>query len=277
MKILLRFFYDNILKKNKFFREIAVQIYYYSGYPIYIFYKILKRPYIGSYLFSDQEAGRNRLNLIRSILKKINKKKLNILELGVYCGQNTLSISGLNQNSKVSHYCVDIFRDYSVSDTNDDFRYKKYKENLKNKKVYKLFLHNLESIKRKNKNIKFFIKKKTTEDFFLNNLIKFDLIIIDASHKFDYVYKDIISSKKSLIDNGFIVGDDYEIEAKNLSYKTLEKNKNSDLVYSKKYAKSYHPGVTFAVKKIFKNLKSKNGLFFLKKKNNIFIDFFKIY
>ena len=252
MKILLRFFYDNILKKNKFFREIAVQIYYYSGYPIYIFYKILKRPYIGSYLFSDQEAGRNRLNLIRSILKKINKKKLNILELGVYCGQNTLSISGLNQNSKVSHYCVDIFRDYSVSDTNDDFRYKKYKENLKNKKVYKLFLHNLESIKRKNKNIKFFIKKKTTEDFFLNNLIKFDLIIIDASHKFDYVYKDIISSKKSLIDNGFIVGDDYEIEAKNLSTTTLEKNKNSDLIYSKRYNKSYHPGVTLAVKKILK-------------------------
>ena len=277
MKILLRFFYDNILKKNKFFREIAVQIYYYSGYPIYIFYKILKRPYIGSYLFSDQEAGRNRLNLIRSILKKINKKKLNILELGVYCGQNTLSISGLNQNSKVSHYCVDIFRDYSVSDTNDDFRYKKYKENLKNKKVYKLFLHNLESKKRKKKNKKFFIKKKTTEDFFLNNLIKFDLIIIDASHKFDYVYKDIISSKKSLIDNGFIVGDDYEIEAKNLSTTTLEKNKNSDLIYSKRYNKSYHPGVTLAVKKNFKNLKSRNGLFCLQKKNNIFIDFFKVH
>lgn len=277
MKILLRLFYDQILSKNKFFKDMVVRIYYYSGFPIFIFNKIFKRPYIGNYLFSDQEAGRNRLELIRSILKKINKKKLNILELGVYCGQNTLSISSLNQKTKVSHYCVDIFKAYDVSDSNEDFRYKKYNENLKNNKVYNLFLHNIQSIKKNNKNINFSIKKKTTEDFFLNNSTKFDLIIIDASHKFAHVYKDIISSKKSLINNGFIVGDDYEIEAKNLSYKTLEKNKNSDLVYSKKYAKSYHPGVTFAVKKIFKNLKSKNGLFCLQKKNNIFIDFFKIY
>ena len=69
MKNLLRFFYDQILSKNNLIKEMTVRIYYYSGYPIYIFNKIFKRPYIGSYLFSDQEAGRNRLELIRSILK----------------------------------------------------------------------------------------------------------------------------------------------------------------------------------------------------------------
>ncbi len=276
MKILLRFFYDKILRKNNFFRNALVRIYYFSGYPIYIFNKILNLPYIGSYLFSDQEAGRNRLKLIKSIFKKINKKKINILELGVYCGQNTLSISSLQHNSEVSHFCVDIFKAYNVSDINDDFRYKKYYENLKNKKVYKLFLHNLQSIKKKNNNIKFFIKKITTDKFFSNNSIKFDLIIIDASHKFDYVYNDIISSKKSLNNNGFIIGDDYEIEAKKLTFAALEKNKNSDLIYDIKSNLSYHPGVTLAVKKIFKNLKSINGLFCLQKKNNVFIDFFKV-
>ena len=168
MKILLRFFYDQILSKNKFLKDMATRIYYYSGYPIYIFNKIFKKPYIGRYLFSDQEAGRNRLELIRSIIKKINKKKLNILELGVYCGQNTLSISSLNQKNKVSHYCVDIFKAYNVSDSNDDFRYKKYNENLKNKKVYNLFLHNIQSIKKNNKNIKFFIKKKNNRRIFSN-------------------------------------------------------------------------------------------------------------
>ena len=116
----------------------------------------------------------------------------------------------------------------------------------------------------------------TTEVFFSNNSHKFDFIIIDANHQFDYVYKDIVSSKKLLNNNGFIIGDDYEIEAKNLSFTTLEKNKNSDLIYDKKSNKSYHPGVVLAVKKAFKNLKSKNGMFCLQKKNNIFIDFFKI-
>ena len=276
MKILLRFFFDKFLRKNNFFRDIVVRIYYYSGYPIYKLNKILNRPYIGNYLFSDQEAGRKRLSLIRLIFTKINKKKINILELGVYCGQNTLSISSLNQNFDVSHFCVDIFRSYNTSDTNDDFRYKKYCEILESKKVYNLFLHNLQSIKKKNKNIKFFIKKMTTEVFFSNNSHKFDFIIIDANHQFDYVYKDIVSSKKLLNNNGFIIGDDYEIEAKNLSFTILKKNKNSDLVYDKKSNKSYHPGVTLAVKKAFKNLKSKNGMFCLQKKNNIFIDFFKI-
>ena len=115
----------------------------------------------------------------------------------------------------------------------------------------------------------------TTEKFFLKNKQRFDLIIIDASHKFSFVYKDIISSKRSLNNNGFILGDDYEIEAKNLSLFTLNKNKNSDLIYDEKVNKSYHPGVTLAVKKIFKNLKSKNGLFCVKKRDKIYIDFFK--
>ena len=166
MKKLLRYTFDKYIRANNFFQDIAVRIYYYSGYPIYKLNKILNRPYIGSYLFSDQEAGRNRLKLIRSIFKKINKKKINILELGVYCGQNTLSISSLNRNFDVSHFCVDIFKAYNVSDTNDNFRYKKYLEILENKKAYDLFLHNLRSIKKKNKNIKFYVKKMTTEAFF---------------------------------------------------------------------------------------------------------------
>ena len=75
MKILLRYIYDKFLKKNRILWEMVVRIYYYSGYPIYIFCKMTKKPYVGSYLFSDQEAGRERLKITKLILKKIKKKK----------------------------------------------------------------------------------------------------------------------------------------------------------------------------------------------------------
>ncbi len=253
---------------------MVVRIYYYSGYPIYIFCKMTKKPYVGSYLFSDQEAGRERLKITKLILKKIKKKKIKILELGVFCGQNTLSISRENLSVKVDHFCVDLFNAYEISDINNDFRYKKCNENLRNQNIYNLFSHNLKTIKKERGNIRFFVKKMSTRNFFVKNSKKFDLIIIDASHQFNFVYKDIISSKKILNNNGFIIGDDYEVESKNFSFSSLYKNKNSDLIYSKRFNKYYHPGVALAVKRIFKNLKSKNGLFCLQKKNKKFIDFF---
>jgi predicted O-methyltransferase YrrM len=274
MKILLRKIYDNFVAKNKLISESLIRIYYYSGYPIFIFNILRKKPYIGSYLFSDQEKGRERLKVIGSVFKNIQKKQINILELGVYCGQSTLFISSLIKKGQISYYCVDIFKEFEISDSNNDFHYKKIYENLKNKKIYNLFFHNINAIKKSQSNINFFIKKITTKTFFKHNKIKFDLIIIDASHQFNYVYEDIISSKKILNNNGYIIGDDYESEAKTLSFFELKKNKNTDLIYNKKNKKYFHPGVTLAVKYIFKNLKSKNGLFCVQKKNKKFIDFF---
>lgn len=47
--------------------------------------------------------------------------------------------------------------------------------------------------------------KGTSNDFFLQNIKKFDLIFIDGLHEYDQVKKDIINSLKFLNDNGFIL------------------------------------------------------------------------
>lgn len=61
-------------KKDNFVSELIIILYYYSGYPFYLITKFFKKPYIGTYLFSDQEAGRERLNIINSLIKNIKKK-----------------------------------------------------------------------------------------------------------------------------------------------------------------------------------------------------------
>ena len=88
------------------------------------------------------------------------------------------------------------------------------------------------------------------------------------------MYIKTFSSIKCLNKNGIIIGDDYELDAKKNSIKNLEKIKNIDTVYDKKNKVMYHPGVTLAIKYIFKNLKSKNGLFAVKKNRGKHVDLF---
>lgn len=261
-------------KKDNFVSELIIILYYYSGYPFYLITKFFKKPYIGSYLFSDQESGRDRLNTINGIIKNIKKKKLNILEIGVYCGQNTINLYSNFKNIKVKHFCVDIFQSFELSSGNKTFQYKKIKTSLENKDVLNLFSHNINCLQKNNKNYKFFVKKMSSKFFFKSNKQNFDLIVIDASHKFKDVFNDIKSSIKFLNNNGIIIGDDYELEAKKTSLKKLEIDKNLDLQYSNKYKLMYHPGVTLAVKYIFKNLKTRNGIFAIQYKNKKFIDLF---
>ena len=47
--------------------------------------------------------------------------------------------------------------------------------------------------------------RKTSDDFFKNNLDKFDIIFIDGLHEYDQVNKDITNSLKALNDGGIIL------------------------------------------------------------------------
>jgi predicted O-methyltransferase YrrM len=277
MKFFFRILYNAlpIFNKENFLKEFIIKIYFYAGFPYYLICNILNRPYIGSYMFSDQESGRQRLKVINECLKKIKKikKKISILEIGVYCGQNTLNLyKNLKNKNKVFHYCVDIFRAFEISDRNKNFHYKKIHQCLNDGQVYELFIKNISSIS--SPNYLFIIKKMLSQNFFKFNKNKFDLIVVDASHQYKYVFNDIKNSLKNLNDNGILICDDYEIEAKNFTSDELKKHLKTDtLLFENKY--TYHPGVTLAVKNIFGNLKSRNGLCAIQKRKNLYKDLFK--
>lgn len=249
---------------------------YYSGFVYYQVCKLLNFPYLGGYLFSRQEFFRGRNIIIKRILKdfKIPQNgKMDILEIGVYAGGNTLLIAKTLKklNIKFQITCVDPWKAYDEEKYNQSlkFFYKKFNDSLKNGKVFALYKHNIKS-SGVEKHIR--IIKKNSKSFFSKNSKKFDLIFIDGSHKFKDVFLDIKYSKKNLKESGLIIIDDYELK---FSKTNLDKNfKNQcDFEGISSYSKNkqlFHPGVTKAVYKHFGNIEPVNGLMIVKKKKNIF-------
>ncbi len=261
------------IRKINFLFNILVIIYYYSGFIFYIWSRFLNKPYIGSYLFSNQEAGRNRQVIIRNILKKIKKDKIEALEIGVFCGQTTVGLIKklklLNIKFKIT--CVDIWDAFDMPDSN--FHHFRMSKDLKQGRIFNLFKYNINSLNVKKDII---IKKMKSKNFFKDNKKKFDLIVIDGSHALDVVNIDLKNAKKILNSNGFIIGDDYELSASKLNIIELKKiaKEEKDRVFHKRLKKDFHPGVTLAVKKNLGNVVSKNGLFCVQKKGIRFVDVF---
>lgn len=235
-----------LISKNLLILNIISILRYYAGYPRYLFSLKFNYEYIGGYLLSDQESGRNRQKIIKKIVFKINKNFVKVLEIGVYCGQTTLNLSKelKKHNKDFQITCLDIWDDYENTTSHEregeeeekgegayrfSFPHKKLVEVLKNKLVYNLFIHNL---KVNNVLDKCKIIKKKSNDFLQTTNEKYDLIIVDGSHLFKEVSQDLENAKKIINNQGFIIGDDYEVKyskLKNINLKELCKKKDKYL------------------------------------------------
>jgi len=56
------------------------------------------------------------------------------------------------------------------------------------------------------------IHRTTSDEYFINNQYKFDLIYIDGNHLYDFVQKDISNSLDHISNDGIIVLDDYKLK-----------------------------------------------------------------
>jgi hypothetical protein len=56
------------------------------------------------------------------------------------------------------------------------------------------------------------IHRTTSDEFFINNKYKFDLIYIDGNHLYDFVKRDISNSLNLINNEGIIVLDDYKMK-----------------------------------------------------------------
>jgi len=271
---IIRTIIEPFISKNLIIFNFVSKIRYFLGYPRYLFSLKFKKEYIGGYLLSDQEAGRNRQIQIKKIIKQIDKKFIKVLEIGVYCGQTTLSISKQlkkdNKNFEIT--CLDIWDEFENTTAKDSFNHNKMVEVLKNSKAYNLFYHNLKvnNILDKCK----IVKKKS--NLYLKEINEmYDLIVIDGSHLYNEVIEDLENSKKILNNGGFIIGDDYEVKYSNLSKLNLKDlcEKRLDVYYDKNTKIRFHPGLTQAVYDTFGDLDQINGLFCIQKKESSYIDF----
>ena len=271
---IIRTLIEPIISKNLLILNLISRIRYYIGYPRYLFSLKFNKEYIGGYLLSDQEAGRNRQKIIKQVIRKIDKDFVRVLEIGVYCGQTTLNISKeLKKNNKDFQItCLDIWDEFENTTATNSFTHNKLVEVLKNSSVYNLFIHNLKanSILNKCK-----IIKKKSNDYLRESNEKYDLIIVDGSHLYNEVMEDLGNSKRIVNDKGFIIGDDYEVKYSKLTNINIAElcKKRLDVFYDKHTKIRFHPGVTLAVYNSIGDLDEINGLFCVQKSNNRYTDF----
>lgn len=122
-------------------------------------------------------------------LNQLNKN-FRYLEIGSYEGNSALFIANTFPHSKVN--CVDTWQK-----TNE---YSDHKSFLK---IENNFNHNILKYRNINK------IKKSSDEFFMKNNLKFDVIYIDGYHYGPQVFKDCMNAWRFVEKGGFLICDDY--------------------------------------------------------------------
>lgn len=149
----------------------------------------------------------NNLNFLSNSFNDVTNIK-NILEIGSYEGRSAIFFLNNFTNSNI--HCIDT---WSGSDEHDNFDFNAVEKN---------FDSNTSTFQLNNRLKKF---KMTSNEFFLSNSKKYDLIFVDGDHSCDQVKIDINNSWKFLNKGGYLIFDDYMW----WFYKDLKKNPSSSI------------------------------------------------
>ena len=149
----------------------------------------------------------NNLNFLSNSFKDVIGIK-NILEIGSYEGRSAIFF--LNNFIYSNIHCIDT---WSGSDEHDNFDFTVIEKN---------FDFNTLTFQSNNRLKKF---KMNSNEFFLSNSKKYDLIFVDGDHSSDQVKIDIENSWKVLNKGGYLILDDYMW----WFYKDLKKNPSSSI------------------------------------------------
>ena len=124
---------------------------------------------------------------------------INYLEIGSFEGRSTVFIA--EQKNIESVMAVDTFEGSDEYDKNGMVKH----NNVSFETVYNNFKYNLSLVNKKNINF----LKDTSDNFFINNKSRFNLIYIDGSHHYENVKKDFINSYNCIEKNGIMIFDDF--------------------------------------------------------------------
>lgn len=134
----------------------------------------------------------------KPVLKE-EDRPINYLEIGVFSGQNVISVAksfAKHPDSKL--YCVDPWTDYD--------EYPEYKGIINN--VYNEFI--------KNMNNEGIMNKLSIHRDFSQNVVPkfedefFDIAYIDGNHETEFVYNDGVMTLPKVKSGGYIIFDDYD-------------------------------------------------------------------
>ena len=159
--------------------------------------KTKKEYFEKKYSFNYDDWFSGNFNIWTKFLTPL--KEIKYLEIGSFEGRSSVFIGELNNVNSIT--TVDTFGGSDEHKNIDDMCTTTIVDfNL----VYKNCSQNLEKV-----NILTNLVKDTSDNFFLNNDKKFNVIYIDGSHFHENVKKDFINSMNCLEKNGILICDDF--------------------------------------------------------------------
>jgi len=172
----------------------------------------LKYNFYNHAYFTDLDWFSSGISLFNKFMQNERGAIKNILEIGSYEGRSAIFFLNYFNNSKIT--CVDTWMGSH--------------EHVRTmKEIEKNFDNNLKTYENK------LIKHKTTSDnFFLENKLLFDLIYIDGLHTYDQVKSDLENAYKFLKPKGYLLIDDYLWKFYPISKKNVINSANE---FMKKY------------------------------------------
>ena len=146
----------------------------------------------------------DRINLIS---ENLSSKDLYVLEIGVHKGDFSKQLANNLDPKKLIlvdpwiAYNDEVYSNswYGKSSTSNQVIQDQYFLDIKKHFENEIRLETVE------------VHRKTSDDFFDQNQLKFDLIYIDGNHLFDFVVRDITNSLNFINRDGIIVLDDYGV------------------------------------------------------------------
>lgn len=231
-----------------------------------------KLPQFSSELMRQGPAIRKAYmtSLVRLIKDCGEVGEINVLEVGSWAGASTITWATAIQKAGIggSVHCVDIWKPYFDLNVNQAPLYRAMDTAARTGDILEQFKRNIHEAGVQN------IVTYTIGDS--KNVLprleagRFQIVFIDASHKYEDVLFDVQEAQRLVADGGIVCGDDLELLVSSVDQAAheLALQLGLDFVLDPKTQVSYHPGVSQAISEVFQDVSVGDGFWAIRRRGN---------
>ena len=199
--------------------------------------------------------------LVQFLINSSKFSQINVLEVGSWAGASTIAWAHALKKASIngSVHCVDLWKPYFDLDVNEASIYKLMNALAETGEIFEEFQRNIsraciqDMVSYTIGNSKEVLPQIESDHY--------QIVFIDASHKYEDVLFDIKEAKRIVTDGGVLCGDDFELAAS--AADPVAHNsaliKGVDYLVDPKTLTHYHPGVSEAISEMFEYVSSKDG------------------
>ena len=196
--------------------------------------------------------------------------QIDVLEVGSWAGASTITWAKAIQKAGIvgSVHCVDIWEPYFDLDVNQGSVYSAMDTAARTGEIYEQFKRNI--FEAGVHNIVTHTKGESKDVLSRLEAGRFQIVFIDASHKYEDVLFDVQEAQRLVADGGIVCGDDLELLVSSVDQAAheLALQLGLDFVLDPKTQVFYHPGVSQAVSEVFNEISARDGFWAVRRRGN---------